>query len=124
MSAHKPSWGPVETEMMESIFAPEVLRENVPGMEDIIDGAAHLKAMHEEIGTLGKYQKASGFTSDRSMQRISKIDSSIVVMLDQLHEASCMCGKSLWGTDGHKAWYYHWLNGPGKAHDVRGKITL
>jgi len=124
VSAHKPSWGPVETEMMNTIFSPEVLRARVPGMGEILDGAEHLRAMHEEIGTLGQFRQANGFTNDRSMQRVAKIDTEIMVMLDHLHEASCMCGKSLWGTDGHKAWFYHWLEGPGAWADIRGKIQL
>lgn len=124
MAKHTPMWGPVETQMMESIFEPEVLRENVPGVGDVLDGAAHLRAMHEEIGTLGRFQKAAGFTNDRSMQRTSKIDTNIMVMLEELHEAGCSCGKGLWGPKGHKAWYYNWLNGPGRNHDVRGKIVL
>ena len=124
MANHRPLWGPVETEMMNRIFEPEVLRNNVPGLGDVIDGAAHLRALHNEIGVLGEFRRVTGFTNDRSMQLTSKIDTNIMLMLEDLHEASCTCGKGLWGTEGHKAWYYHWLNGPGKAHDVRGKIVL
>jgi len=111
--------------MMEEIFSPEILRRNVPRIGDVLDGAALLREMHEEIGTLAKYNKASGgFVQGGGMQRTSKIDTSIQLMLEDLHEASCTCGKTLWGTDGHKAWYYHWLNGPGREFDVRGKILL
>jgi hypothetical protein len=124
MSSHAPKWGVVETEMMNEIFSPEVLREKVPGIGDVLDGAAHLRAMHEEIGTLGTFHKKAGFTNDRSMFRVMKIDTNIQVMLEDLHDASCQCGKGLWGIDGHRAWAYHWLNGPGKNFDVRGKIAL
>jgi hypothetical protein len=128
MASHKAPWGPVEARMMEEIFAPEILRHQVPGMAEVLDGAAHLRAMHEEIGTLAKYHGAGGgaggFTHDHSMQVTSKIDTNIMVMLEELHEASCTCRNGLWGPSGHKSWYYAWLSGPGRAHDVRGKIIL
>lgn len=124
MASHRAPWGPTEARMMEDIFAPEILRRNVPGIGDVLDGAALIREMHEEIGTLGSLHKKMGFTADRSMQRTSKIDTNIMVMLEELHEASCTCRKGLWGPDGHKAWYYHWLNGPGREFDVRGKIVL
>ena len=124
MASHKAPWGPTEGRMMEEIFAPEILRRNVPGIGDVLDGAALIREMHEEIGTLGAFKKAAGFTNDRSMQRISKIDTNIMVMLEELHEASCTCRRGLLGAEGHKAWYYHWLNGPGREFDVRGKIAL
>ena len=110
---------------MENIFAPEILRRTVPRIGDVLEGAALLREMHEEIGTLAKYNKgAGGFMAGTGMQRVAKIDTNIQIMLEELHEASCTCGKSLWGGDGHKAWYYHWLNGPGREFDVRGKIAL
>lgn len=124
MAAHRPVFGRIEGEMMERIFAPEILRERVPGMGDVLDGAAHLRDMHEEIGIIGRFRAANGFTADRSVQRISKIDTNILVMLDHLHEAGCPCGKPLWGTEGHKAWYYTWLEGPGKAFDTRTKVII
>lgn len=124
MSAHKAPWGPVEARMMEEIFAPEILRRNVPRIGDVLEGAALLREMNEEIGVLGKYNKVAGFTNDIGMHRTSKIDTSIQIMLEELHEASCTCGKGLWGSEGHKAWYYHWLNGPGREFDTRGKIIL
>lgn len=110
--------------MMEEIFAPEILRRNVPRIGDVLEGAALLREMNEEIGVLGKYNKVAGFTNDIGMHRTSKIDTSIQIMLEELHEASCTCGKGLWGSEGHKAWYYHWLNGPGREFDTRGKIIL
>lgn len=124
MAKHLPRWGPVETEVIRHLSSPETLTAAVPRLGDVVAGADHLRAMHEEIGTLGRFQKAAGFTKDRSMQQVSKIDTEVVIMLDQLHEASCTCGKGLWGTDGHKAWYYKWLEGPGAWSDVRGKIAL
>lgn len=117
-------WGAVQKAVFADTCTPEVLRENVPGMGDILDGAAHLRAMHEEIGVLGKYQKASGFTQDRSQQRVAKIDTNIMLLLDNLHEAACTCSRSLWGTNGHKSWFFDWLAGPGAAFDTRGKVTL
>ncbi len=124
MASHAPKWGVVESTMMNEIFEPEILREKIPGIGDVLDGAAHLRAMHEEIGTLGEFHKKAGFTNDRSMFRMMAIDTNIQVMLEDLHDASCTCGKGLWGVDGHKAWAIHWLNGPGQAFDVRGKIKL
>lgn len=124
MASHKAPWGPTEARMMEEIFAPEILRRNVPGIGDVLDGAALIREMHEEIGTLGSLQRKMGFTADRSMQRTAKIDTNIMVMLEELHEASCTCRRGLWGSEGHKAWYYAWLNGPGREFDVRGKIVL
>jgi hypothetical protein len=124
MAEHRPLFGQVEREMMENIFSPEVLRENVPGMGDVLDGASHLRAMHEEIGIVGKFRAANGFSADRSVQRIAKIDTNVMVMLDHLHDAGCMCGKGLWGSDGHRAWFLEWLAGPGRAFDLRTKVTL
>jgi hypothetical protein len=126
MSAHKPSFGPVELGLMNNVMAPEVLREHVPGMAEVLDGASHLRAMNEEIGILGKFQQnMPGWTEDRSAFRVAKIDTAMMVMLDHLHEAGCMCGKSIWGADGHKAWFYAWLEtDAGKAFDVRSKVAL
>lgn len=125
MAAHKPLWGPVENQMMEELFEPEYLRRKIPGIGEILDGAAMLRSVNEEIGILGEYHKqAGGFTKGRFFQNTAKIDTNIMLMLEELHEASCTCGNGLWGSKGHKAWYYNWLNGPGKAHDVRGKIVL
>jgi hypothetical protein len=124
MAAHRPKFGQVERQMMDELFEPEVLREKIPGMGDVLDGAAHLRALHEEIGIIGKFRTANGFTADRSVQRICKIDTNILIMLDHLHEAGCMCGKPLWGSDGHKAWFYEWLEGPGKSFDTRTKVIL
>jgi len=124
MAGHLPIFGKVEREMMDNIFAPEVLRASVPGMGDVLDGAAHLRELHEEIGVIGKFRAAIGFTADRSVQRVSKIDTSIMVMLDHLHEAGCECGKPIWGADGHRAWFLEWLKGPGKAFDTRTKVIL
>jgi len=126
MASHKPKFGPTELGMMNSIFEQETLREKVPGMADVLDCAAHLRAMNEEIGILGKYQQdMPGWTEDRSAFRVAKIDTEIMVMLDHLHEAGCMCGRGLWGADGHKAWFYAWLETDGgKAFDVRSKIAL
>lgn len=121
---HGPTFGRVELEMMNEIFEPEILRAKVPGVGDTLDGAAHVRALHDEIGTIGEFRKANGFTGDRSFQRIAKINTSIMVMLDQLHEAGCMCGKPIWGPEGHKEWYMAWLRGPGKAFDLRTKVML
>jgi len=124
MAVHKPLWGPVENQMMTEIFEPEVLRREVPGIADVLDGAALMRSMHEEIGVLGRYKKAAGFTNDRSFQLTSKINTAVQVMVEEFHEAGCSCRKGVWGATGHKAWYYYWLAGPGKDYDVRGKIIL
>lgn len=117
-------FGKVELEMMNTIFEPEILRAKVPGIGDVLDGAANLRALHDEIGTVGEFRKANGFTSDRSFQRVSKIDTNILIMLDQLHEAGCLCGRPLWGPDGDKQWFYAWLQGPGAHFDTRTKVIL
>lgn len=124
MAKHGPMFGKIELEMMNAIFEPEILRAKVPGLGDVLDGAAHVRALHDEIGTIGEFRKANGFTADRSFQRISKIDTNIIVILDQLHEAGCLCGKPIWGSAGHREWYLAWLRGPGKAFDLRTKVVL
>lgn len=123
MAQHTVLFGTKEREMMTELFSPEV-QSAVPRMDDIVGGAAYLRSMTEEIGVLGKFQKSLGFTKDRQMQRIAKIDSRIVLLLEGLHEKGCTCGKGLWGTDGHRAWFLKWLEGPGRAFDTRGKATL
>jgi hypothetical protein len=117
-------FGGVEKEMMDNIFEESVLRATVPRIGDVIDGAEHLRNMHEEIGTLGKFTNAAGFTPDRAMQRVAKIDTNIMLMVEELHKAGCTCGNGLWGKKGHKQWVYDWLAGPGRMFDVRGKVDL
>lgn len=117
-------FGPVESRVMEDIFTPEIIRERVPRMDEIQDGASQLRAMQEEIGAVGKFQRANGFSPDRSMQRVAKIDSSIMIMLEDLHKAGCTCGNGLWGDKGHKQWFYDWLRDFGQTYDVRGKIVI
>lgn len=110
---------------MEDILAPEVIHKHVPGVGAVLEGAAELRAMHEEIGTLGRFQKTAGFTSDRSQQRVAKLNAAMLATLDQLHEAGCTCSRSLWGVDGHRAWFYSWLESDaGRAFDVRGKVAF
>jgi hypothetical protein len=108
---------------MDDLFSPEVIGP-APRMGSILEGARYFREMHEEIGVLGRHQKALGFSRDRTMQHIAKIDSRIVVLLEGLHEKGCTCGRGLWGIDGHKTWFLKWLEGPGKAFDTRGKATL
>lgn len=120
----KPHWGPVEQHVHENLFNPEQLKENVPRMADVLEGASHLRDVLSEINIVGKFQRSNGFTEDRSMQRIAKLDTNVVLMLDQLHEAGCTCQKPLWGANGHKAWFLHWLSGPGAAFDLRGKVVI
>lgn len=122
--AKKTTKGPVEKWVMENIFVPEVLRERIPRMDEIQDGANMVRAMDEEISTVGKFRKATGFTSDRSMQRVAKIDSSLMLMLEDLHRAGCTCSNGLWGDKGHKQWFFDWLRDYGQAYDVRGKIVI
>jgi len=120
----KPHFGPVEQHVHENLFNPEHLADKVPRMSDVLEGAAHLRDVLSEINMVGKFQRANGFTEDRSMQRIAKLDTNIVLMLDHLHEAGCTCAKPLWGADGHKSWFLYWLSNAGQAFDLRGKIVL
>lgn len=117
-------FGGVEKEMMDNLFDEQVLKASVPRIGDVIDGASHLRNIHEEIGTLGRFQQAAGFTPGREMQRVAKIDTNIMLMIEELHKAGCTCGRGLWGKEGHKQWVYDWLAGPGKMFDVRGKVSL
>ena len=127
MAAHKPKFGPVETELYAKLFSPDVMRQHIPGMAEVLDGAKHLRAMNEEIGVLGKFhQNVAGWTEGRTAHRVAKIDTEIMEMLNELHAASCTCGREIWGADGHKAWFYAWLElpGPKEAFDVRGKVSI
>lgn len=116
--------GPVQKRVMEDIFQPEVLRERVPRMDEIQDGAAYVRAMNEEISTLGKFTRKLGFNSDRTHHRVAKIDSSIMLMLEGLHEAGCTCGNGVFGSKGHKVWFFDWLDNYGQEYDVRVKTVI
>ncbi len=124
MANHMPKWGPVEKTMLEEVFEPEVLKTSVPQMGQVIEGAEMVRDMQNEIGILGKFRRVAGFDNTRGVQRIAKINTSIVMMLDQLHEASCTCSRPLWGQDGHKQWFLAWLSGPGAAFDLRTKTII
>jgi hypothetical protein len=126
VASHVPRFGPVETEMFNKVFEPEALKATVPGISEVIEGADHLRSLNEEIGVLGQFQKnVAGFTQGRTAHRVAKLDTNIMVMLDHLHEAGCNCGKPLWGSDGHKLWFYAWLEtDAGKTFDVRGTRAL
>ncbi len=108
------NWGPVEQKVLDDVFNPEHLKDKVPRMSDVLEGAAHLRDLFVEADM-------DGYNDDRSMQRIAKIDTDLQIALDQFHEAGCQCQQGLWGANGHRAWFLKWLDGPGKAFDLRNK---
>lgn len=115
----------VESQVMEDIFEPEHLAATVPGIAEVQDAAAMLRAMAEEEEKLSKFRKATGMTEHGTMQRIAKIDTAIQIALEELHEVMCDCGRSVFGSKGHKEFFLSWLETPeGKPYDVRGKVTL
>jgi len=115
----------VEKKILDEALAPKILSEHVPGMKDVVQGAAMLRDMVHETDQLGKFQKSVGFDKTRSMQRIAKIDENIQAALEQLHKMSCTCSKGkIFGQGGHKEWFYEWLEKHGQAYDVRGKVGL
>lgn len=124
MAVHRPRFNLMEQEIYRDVFKPEVMHDRIPRMDEVLEGAAMLRDLHEEIGTLGRFQKAAGFTNDRSMQRVAKIDTNMQLMLEDMHRQQCTCGNDLWGAGGHKEWFYAWLKDYGQAHDVRGKIIV
>ena len=83
----------VEKKILDEALDPEVLSDHIPGMKDIVAGAAMLRDMVHEADQLGKFQKKVGFSKDRYMQRIAKIDNNIQSALEQLHKMSCTCSK-------------------------------
>jgi hypothetical protein len=124
VATSRPKWGPVQTKVFEDIFEPETLHREIPKLGEVAEGAELLRSLDEEIGVVGKFQKAAGFTTGRSAQRVAKIDTNLMLMLDNLHEADCTCSRSLWGTGWHKEWFFAWLETYGKAYDSRVKIEL
>jgi len=113
----------VEKQVMEDVFDPEMMKRTVPGLEDVVEGAAMVRSMLNEANVLGRYQKANGFSKDRTMQRVACLNTTIMRMIEQLHEAGCTCGRGLWGAKGHSQWFYEWLSKYGKQFDVRGKVV-
>lgn len=113
-------WGPVQKAVFEDTCTPEILEKSVPGMADILEGAQQMRDVNNEINVLGRLRRKYPDMSPP----IAKIDTNMMLLLDHLHEAACTCSKPLWGADGHKQWFYSWLDGPGKAFDVRAKVIL
>jgi hypothetical protein len=115
-------WGPVENQVFEDVFATDSLAERVPGIGDVLEGAAQLRDILGEINQVGAFREAAGFIDDGSMQRVAKLDTNLMLFLDDLHQAGCTCTRGLWGSGGHKQWFMQWLETHGKAFDVRGKL--
>lgn len=88
---------------MEDCFDPDILRDHVPRMGEIIDGADVIRQLHEET---------KGFTVDRNMQSIAHINTELMILLEQLHDADCTCGNPLFGAGGDRAWFKKWLESP------------
>lgn len=118
-------FGMVETEAINMIYDHEMRADKIPKLGDIVEGAAYIRNMEDEIGVVGKFQRANGFMKNRSMQRIAKFDTVDIVTLDHLHEAGCTCSRSLWGSGGHKAWLLAFLQtDAGKPFDTRASIIV
>lgn len=111
--------------ILTDLYSPEVVRAEVPGMAEAMDGVEYNRSIQDEIGILGKFTKQTGFTQDGSMQRLFGGNAALIKSLSDLHEADCNCGQPLWGR-GHKAWVYEWLETSelGQALDYRAKIVV
>jgi precorrin-4 methylase len=115
----------VEAQVMEDIFEPEHLAATVPGIAEVQDAAAMLRSIANEEVRLSRFRKASGMTEHGTMQRMAKIDTTLQIALEELHEVMCDCGRPLFGGKGHKEFFLAWLETPeGKPYDVRRKVTL
>lgn len=123
MAIHKPTFGPVATQVIEDMFDPEVQKEHVPGVADIAEGAALLRNMHNEIGVVGQFQKSTGFVPGLNMQRVAKFNTAQQIALEHLHEVICTCSRPIWGVEGHKEWFYEFLSKHGQTWDVRTKLV-
>jgi len=100
--------------LLESVVTPEVLTAYVPRIGDIADGVAQMKSMQQEITTLGRFTKAAGFSPGRDMQRVAWIPSSVRAAVLQIIPDAFT----------NKQKFYELLDGPLKAYDLRGKVTL
>ena len=91
----------VHERVMEDCFNLDVLRDAVPRMDNILDGAALIRDLHMET---------QGFSQDRNFQSIAHINTELMIVLEQLHDADCTCGNPLFGYGGCKPWFHRWLN--------------
>ena len=115
----------VEKQIMEDVFDPERMRQNIPGIADIHEAAEMHRSMYEETEAIARFHKATGFSSLGHFQHIADIDTNIQIALDELHEVMCDCGApGVFGPKGHKAFLIAWLESPeGKPYNVRGKLV-
>jgi len=116
----------VEKDIMHDVFDPERMREMVPGIADVQDSAALMRAMYEETNALSQFHRKTGFSQLGHFQHIANIDTNIQVALDELHAVMCDCGaESVFGARGHKAFLMEWLESPeGQPYNVRGKVVV
>lgn len=100
--------------LLQSVVTPEVLSPLVPRIGDIADGVAQMRALQQEITTLGQFTKSAGFSPGREMQRVAWIPSSVRAALLEVDPEALT----------NKKKFYELLAGPLKAYDLRGQVTL
>jgi len=115
----------LDNAVFEDTTSPKATIANIPDMAHIVESASKIREMYEEADMLSKYTKAFGFSKDGHFQHRLRIDSSLILILEQIHEAQCSCGRKLWGNGGHKEWAWAWAETEaGKPYDVRGKVAI
>jgi hypothetical protein len=102
---------------------PNVLEDKVAGLSDAVEGAAQLRAVYNEVGIKGNHSDAVGFNPDRTMHHVAKINTGLMIMLEELHDLGCSCGNKLLGYNGHKEWFLAWLNKYGKPYKATPEPT-
>lgn len=103
-----------DLKLAEQIATPEVLTPLVPRIGEIAEGAAMMRSMQQEISTLGRFTRATGFSPGRDLQRVAYIPGSVRAALNIIDPEIL--------TDRKK--FYEYLAGPLKAYDLRGKVVL
>ena len=100
--------------LLNQVVTPEVLAPLVPRIGETAEGIAQMRAMQQEITTLGQFTKSAGFSPGRDMQRVAFIPSSVrAAILEVIPDAFSERKK-----------FYELLEGPLERYDLRGKVTL
>ena len=110
-------FGVIAENLFTDVVTTQKLIENIPGISDVVEGAAHLRSMKHEIDKLGWFARR-GVT----LKHVGKIDAYLQTFLEHAHQDTCDCGKPLWGSDAsggnHKEWFFVWQARYGKAFQV------
>jgi hypothetical protein len=103
-----------DKKLISEIATPEILTPLVPRIGTIAEGIREMREHAQEITTLGKFVKATGFTPGREFQLVASIPYSvkaaIIAVIPDAFE--------------NKKTFYELLAGPLKDYDRRGKIVL